>query len=157
MSPSLYLTHQAIAPTHHWCHELIDHEKSIGRSPTCDIYLEDETVSLVHAMNVIRGRNAGAHLVNLRKPWHRIRAKAGLDGLRIHDLRHSFASFGAAAGLSLPMIGKMLGHTQAQTTQRYAHLSADPLKRAVDTVTSDIAAAMNGSGTGVVEINGSEV
>ncbi len=107
--------------------------------------------------HVITGRNPGAHLVNLRKPWHRIRAKAGLDGLRIHDLRHSFASFGAAAGLSLPMIGKMLGHTQAQTTQRYAHLSADPLKRAVDTVTSDIAAAMNGSGTGVVEINESEV
>ena len=76
-----------------------------------------------------------------------------LDGLRIQDLRHSFAGFGVGAGLSLPMIGKMLGHTQAQTTQRYAHLSADPLKRAVDTVTSDIAAAMNGEGARTVEIN----
>jgi hypothetical protein len=54
------------------------------------------------------------------------------------------------------MIGKMLGHTQAQTTQRYAHLAADPLKRAVDTVTSDIAAAMNGSNGGVVELDGSK-
>jgi integrase len=105
---------------------------------------------------LITGRNPGTHLVNLRKPWHRIRAKAGLDGVRIHDLRHSFASFGAGAGLSLPMIGKMLGHTQAQTTQRYAHLAADPLKRAVDTVTSDIAAAMNGSNGGVVELDGSK-
>jgi integrase len=104
--------------------------------------------------HVITGRNPGTHLVNLSKPWYRIRATAGLDGLRIHDLRHSFASFGAGAGLSLPMIGKMLGHTQAQTTLRYAHLSADPLKRAVDTVTSDIAAAMNGEGARVVEISG---
>ncbi len=67
---------------------------------------------------VITGRNPNTHLVNLRKPWHRIRKKAGLDGVRIHDLRHSFASFGAGAGLSLPMIGKLLGHTQAQTTAR---------------------------------------
>jgi integrase len=102
---------------------------------------------------VITGRNPGTHLVNIRKPWHRIRSNAGLDELRIHDLRHSFASFGAGAGLSLPMIGKMLGHTQAQTTQRYAHLGADPLKRAVDTVTSDIAAAMKSDMTRIVEVS----
>lgn len=55
------------------------------------------------------------------------------------------------------MTGKMLGHTQAQTTQRYAHLSADPMKRAVDTVSSDIAAAMNGGAARVTRINESEV
>ena len=105
---------------------------------------------------VIAGKRPGAPLVNLRKPWHRIRKKAGLGGVRIHDLRHSFASFGASAGLSLLMLGKMLGHTQAQTTARYAHLSADPVKRAVDTVTSDIAAAMNGKSAEVVEVNGAK-
>ena len=98
---------------------------------------------------VIMGRNPSTHLVNIRKPWLRIRARAGLKDVRIHDLRHSFASFGAGAGLSLPMIGKMLGHTQAQTTQRYAHLASDPLKRAAETVASSINAAMKGNGEDV--------
>ena len=82
--------------------------------------------------------------------------KAGLDNVRIHDLRHSFASFGAGAGLSLPMLGKMLGHTQAQTTARYAHLAADPVKRAVDSVTSDIDAAMNANRAEVLGANGTK-
>ncbi len=72
--------------------------------------------------------------MNLRKPWARIRTKAGLDDLRLHDLRHSFASVGAGLGVSLPIIGKMLGHTQAATTQRYAHLAADPVKAATDKI-----------------------
>ena len=54
--------------------------------------------------------------------------RAGLEGVRIHDLRHTHASYGAGAGLGLPIIGKLLGHTQASTTQRYAHLDADPLR-----------------------------
>ena len=70
----------------------------------------------------ICGEKDGAHLVNLQKPWTRIRKRAGLENVRIHDLRHSFASVAASGGLSLPMIGKLLGHTQAATTQRYAHL-----------------------------------
>ena len=61
---------------------------------------------------VVVGAKQGRHLVNLQKPWHRIRAQAGLDAVRIHDLRHSFASVAAAGGLSLPMIGALLGHTQ---------------------------------------------
>jgi integrase len=59
-------------------------------------------------------------------------------------LRHSFASFGAGASLGLPIIGKLLGHSQAATTHRYAHLDADPLRRAVETIGSTIAAAMDG-------------
>ena len=94
---------------------------------------------------VIVGALSGKPLVNLRKPWHRIRAKAGLDGLRIHDLRHSFASVGAAGGLSLPIIGALLGHTQAATTQRYAHLAADPLKQAADLIGRRIATALTGA------------
>jgi integrase len=92
---------------------------------------------------VIIGAKPGAHLINLRKPWHRIRTKAGLDNVRIHDLRHSFASMAVAGGLSLPVIGALLGHTQASTTQRYAHLAADPLKQAANLTGARITAAMN--------------
>ena len=67
-----------------------------------------------------------------------------LSDLRIHDLRHAFASVAASSGMGLPIIGKLLGHTQAVTTQRYAHLAADPLKAAAATVASKIADAMNG-------------
>ena len=76
---------------------------------------------------VIRGRVKGQPLVNLQKPWRRLRALAGLDALRLHDLRHSYASFGVGLGLSLPMLGKLLGHTQVATTARYAHLADDPV------------------------------
>jgi hypothetical protein len=67
-----------------------------------------------------------------------------LDGLRLHDLRHTFASVGAGLGLSLPMIGKLLGHRVAATTERYAHLAADPIREASERVGSEIAAAMSG-------------
>jgi integrase len=130
-------------------------------------------------------------LVNLEKPWRRVRARAsvrlwakhpnnavrgvvekltklhkreptakeclkaaeeaklelpkGLLDVRLHDLRHSCASVGAAGGLSLPMIGALLGHRQAATTLRYAHLSADPMRAAADAIGERIAAAMRGS------------
>jgi integrase len=91
---------------------------------------------------VIAGGKPGTALVNLEKPWRAIRKPAGLDDVRLHDLRHAFASIAAASGMGLPIIGKMLGHTQAQTTQRYAHLASDPVKAAAATVASKIAAAM---------------
>ena len=77
---------------------------------------------------VIVGRKPGAHLTDLQHPWRRIRARADLDDVRIHDLRHTFASRALALGESLPMIGKLLGHTQVQTTARYAHLARDTVK-----------------------------
>ena len=83
---------------------------------------------------VIVGEVPGKHLINLQKPWRRIRALADLDDVRIHDLRHSFASFAVGAGLSLPIIGGLLGHKSVQTTARYAHLAHDPLKQASDLV-----------------------
>ena len=77
---------------------------------------------------------------------------AGLEGVRIHDLRHSFASIGAGASLGLPIIGKLLGHSKASTTQRYAHLAADPMRRAVETIGATIDAAMNGNSSRVVAL-----
>ncbi len=91
---------------------------------------------------VICGEKTGAHLVNLQKPWRRIRKAAGIENVRLHDLRHSFASVAAGGGMSLPVIGALLGHSQPQTTQRYAHLSADPLKAASNAVGKRISAAL---------------
>jgi integrase len=95
--------------------------------------------------HVICGARAGERLINLQKPWRRIRKSAGLDDVRLHDLRHSFASVAAAGGMSLPLIGSLLGHKQAQTTLRYAHLGADPRLAAADAVAATIAASMNGA------------
>lgn len=83
---------------------------------------------------VIPGRSPAQPLVNLQKPWRRIRKAAGLDGVRIHDLRHSFASVAVGLGMSLPQVGKLLGHTQAATTARYAHLSLEVQREAVGLV-----------------------
>ena len=88
---------------------------------------------------VIAGRKEGGHLTDLQHPWRRIRARAGLDDVRIHDLRHSFASGGLLVGEGLPMIGKLLGHTQVQTTPRSAHLANDPVKSAANRIASRIA------------------
>ena len=94
-------------------------EGQLGREPTYD-------VCLTEAKN------------------ERLELPTGLVDLRIHDLRHSFASGAVALGVSLPMIGKLLGHTQVQTTARYAHLAADPVKAAAERVSSNIAAVMGG-------------
>lgn len=96
---------------------------------------------------VLPGRRHRSHLVNLSKPWDSIRKLARLHGLRLHDLRHSFASVGASSGLGLPIIGKLLGHTQAATTQRYAHLADGPLRKASEAIAAHLENAMNGLST----------
>ena len=102
---------------------------------------------------VIAGAKDGAPRADLKKPWTAVSRAAGLEGVRIHDLRHSFASFGAGASLGLPIIGKLLGHSQAATTNRYAHLDADPMRRAVETIGATISAAMDGkSGAEIVPL-----
>ena len=79
-----------------------------------------------------------------RKLWDRVMKLGELPAdITPHVLRHSFASFGAGASLGLPIIGKLLGHSQPATTARYAHLDADPMRRAVDTIGSAILGAMD--------------
>ena len=90
---------------------------------------------------VIVGGRERTHLKNLQKPWGGRKA-AGLDDVRLHDLRHSYASIAAAAGLSLPVIGRLLGHTKSVTTERYAHLAADPLRAANEAIGERIAKLM---------------
>jgi integrase len=74
----------------------------------------------------------GAHLTDLKFPWAEICKDAQLDGVRIHDLRHTFASHLVTRGVSLPIVGKLLGHTQTQTTARYAHLADNPVREAAN-------------------------
>ena len=139
---------------------------------------------------VICGAIKNAHLVNISKPWIRVRDIAsvmlwkndpiiaqyvaeykktsdqlpsakqvvefateedielttGVQDMRLHDLRHSFASVGAMGGLSLPMIGKLLGHTQTATTERYAHLADDPLRQANDAIGRKLQGLMQNKG-----------
>ena len=78
------------------------------------------------------------HAVGLRRVFQKVCAEANLPGLRIHDLRHSFASFAVANGTSLFLVGKLLGHASARTTERYAHLSGDPLQDAVASIGREI-------------------
>lgn len=83
---------------------------------------------------VVTGRYKDKPLVGLPHAWIRIRRRAGLDGVRLHDLRHSYASTGAGLGASLPVIGALLGHTVAQTTARYAGVAADPRREAAERI-----------------------
>jgi integrase len=83
---------------------------------------------------VFPGRVADAPREGIKRPWDEIRKAAKLNAVRVHDLRHSYASLLASTGLSLPIIGQLLGHTQPATTARYAHLLDDPLRAATERV-----------------------
>ena len=97
---------------------------------------------------VIAGASAGTldekPRSDLNAPWRAVMKRAGLEGVRLHDLRHTFASVGVGGGAGLPIIGRLLGHTQAATTARYSHVDVDPAKRAADAIGDRIAAAMGG-------------
>ena len=91
---------------------------------------------------VFPGRKKGTHQTNINDSWNRIRKHAGLDGVRLHDLRHTFASRALALGEGLPMIGELLGHRQVNTTARYAHLARESIRastaRVADSIGADI-------------------
>ena len=110
------------------------------------IYLSDPAVALLRQQYarssdqtfIFPGRSPGKHIHNLRKPWARICTKAGLSGVRVHDLRHTAASLALGSGASLAIVGRLLGHSQAQTTIRYAYLEADPALRAANLIDKSI-------------------
>jgi len=99
---------------------------------------------------VVPGDDPQSPRPDLKRPWRVITRRAGLEAVRLHDLRHTYASFGAGGGLGLPIIGRLLGHTQASTTARYAHLDNDPLRRASEAIAGQIAAALDGNHKGLV-------
>jgi integrase len=103
---------------------------------------------------VFPGRQLGEHLSTLEDVWRFVRKEAGLGkDARTYDLRHTFASVGAGGGLSLPIIGRLLGHTQARTTQRYAHLADDPLREASEKIGRVITGAGK-PGASIVSLRG---
>jgi integrase len=93
---------------------------------------------------VIAGADPNKPRSDLKRPWQRIIWRSGIGHLRLHDLRHSYASVGAAAGMGLPVIGKLLGHGSPSTTNRYAHLADDPVRRAAEKIAHEIAARIDG-------------
>ena len=98
---------------------------------------------LAGSPHVLPGDRPGKPFVGIQKPWQRVRAAAGLADLRLHDLRHAFASVAVAGGESLYVVGKILGHRQADTTSRYAHLAEDPMKAAADRTAARLAGMMS--------------
>ena len=95
---------------------------------------------------VIAGRRPSERLTNISAQWDRVRKRAGLEDVRLHDLRHSFASRALALGESLPMIGKLLGHSQVETTARYAHLARDSVHEAAARIADSIGADLLNAG-----------
>ena len=136
------------------CWDYVDFEHNCLRLPDSKtgakiVYLNAPARALLQALprlknnpRVIPGIRAESASAAIDKAWPRVRQAANLADLRLHDLRHSFASVGAAGGLSLPIIGALLGHKHAATTARYAHLSADPLRAANEAVGERITAAL---------------
>lgn len=130
-----------------------------SKSGAKPVYLGPAAIDLLRALPriagnpfVFPGRNEGDHFKALQHVWERVRVIAKLEPMqlpngkmehvRLHDLRHSFASIAISGGASLPVVGKLLGHSQWSTTQRYAHLADDPLRRVNDLATGQAAAAL---------------
>lgn len=134
--------------------EYVDHAHQVLRLPDSKtgakvIRLSQPALQILDALPridgnpwVFPGHIDGRHLVNIGKPWRAIRAAAGLPEVRLHDLRHSYASTAITVGGSLPMIGKLLGHSQTQTTARYAHVAPDPAQELADAAAARIARAL---------------
>lgn len=94
------------------------------------------------------------HFVQVQTTWEAVCKRAGIENLRVHDLRHGFASVGAIGGDSLYVLGKLLGHADAATTQRYAHLAADPLRAVADRISGQVAAALGGKNGEIIKLAG---
>jgi integrase len=123
------------------------------------VYLSAPAISVLASLPriaknpfVIVGDRDQQHLVNLRKAWVRVCKVARLKGVRLHDLRHSFASVGVSGGASLPIIGRLLGHSKAATTEKYSHLAADPVRAANEAVGNQIEAMMRGRKGEIVQL-----
>lgn len=132
--------------------DAVDMERGIARlgdtkTGARNIMLPAPALAILEALprrpnnpHVIWGRRPGSHLVGLQNVWERVREKAGLADVRIHDLRHTVASLSVAGGASLKIVGALLGHKSPLTTNRYAHLADDPAKALADKVGGTIAA-----------------
>lgn len=124
-----------------------------GKTGERAMYFDKHALAIMEALPVVPGnpyvfvsRRHGRHLTagSLSQLWKRIAVAAGMTDVRLYDVRHTFASVAVQRGLSLPIIGELLGHKRGETTQRYAHLSDEPVRAASDEVAAEIAAALRG-------------
>ncbi len=133
----------------HWEHRVLQLPDS--KTGFKYIFLNDYALSILRSVPrlatnpyVIAGKKEGRHFVGLTKIWYALRAEAGLDDVRIHDLRHSFASFAITLGGSnIPVLGRVLGHSNPETTARYAHIAKDPAAAIADATGRELALIMN--------------
>jgi integrase len=137
------------------CRQAVDLDAGVVRIPAKrgprTLILNPPAAAVLSKLHGVKGNDyviVGARamtpltLSGLEQVWQEVRKEAQLDGVHLHDLRHSFASVAVSRGASLPIIGALLGHTQAATTMRYAHLSTSPLRAESEAVAASIAAAM---------------
>jgi integrase len=120
--------------------------KARGRSPLKLARSEAEPAMVTRGRGAATrtlGLSSKGHYQGAAKVWEEARKRAELSDVRLHDLRHTFASFGAAGGFGLPVIGALLGHRHSATTARYAHLADDPLRKANDWIGGEIGAALD--------------
>ena len=120
-------------------------DSKTGRKP---VVLNAPSIAILAALPrcglyVVPGNDPSRPRHDLQRIWSALTRRAQLKGVRLHDLRHTFASVGAADGLGLPIVGKLLGHAQAATTARYAHLDNDPVRRASERISSAIQSALS--------------
>ena len=130
----------------------IDLEKGIARLPDSKtgfkvLQLPAPAVALLEALPrtsewVLPGDSASGHMVNIKDAWGDVLKQSGLSGWRLHDFRHAFASMMVNSGSSLPLIGKILGHKRASTTERYAHIAENPARKAAEAAAAKIAEAV---------------
>lgn len=128
----------------------VDLDRQIAKLPVSKtgqkvVVLGDGAVELLKGLPRVEGSelvfpsSAGGNVpISLQKAWAKVRDRAGLSDLRLHDLRHNFASTAVSSGHSLYLVGKLLGHTQPQATQRYAHLADDPVREAANIVSISV-------------------
>jgi integrase len=144
--------------------EFIDPSAGVARLPDSktgakNLYLPPGALAVLETVSrfasnthVLPGDRAGAGFVGIQKPWQRVRALAGLPDLRIHDLRHAFASVAVGGGDSLFIVGKLLGHRQSATTERYAHLAPDPARAVADRTGERLRSMLAGSAGAVLPL-----
>ncbi len=117
-----------------------------GKTGSRTVHLSPSAVGVLKALPrepgnpwVVPGAKPGKHMTDIDGAWKSIRVRAGLDDVRIHDIRHSYASRALALGEGLPIIGRLLGHRQAETTARYAHLDRSAVRTSAERVAVRIA------------------
>lgn len=137
----------------HLCWEHIDWERGLALLPDSKVgrryvVLNAPALAVINGLPrisefVIAGERSDRPRSDLNRPWRLVSRRAGLVGVRLHDLRHTHAAFGAGAGLGLPIIGKLLGHASPTTTARYSHVDNGPLRRASERIGGVLANALD--------------